>query len=380
MTVTLLSKPPSFGDTVEKSRNGKRRARWRMHDWLRDHSERRGAKLCMQPGAFGEYVEISVTQSGAAHLAGIQRCGSPHSCPLCAPVVREKRADQLDTIFARALAEGHHLVMVTATVQHSAGWELAPTLAALQASWTAGFGGRSAQWSSVLEGPTRDGSEFLQADYIGQVRALDFTHSPRNGWHPHIHAVLIFHRDTTEPERNDWLRARRTAFRKKLHKLGYYSADNSVGWHVMPIVDTDGIGQYSAKVEGGWGAGLELARGDAKTSRHIGGATPFELLRSAALMGDADDGRLFLEYEAATLGRRLITVARRIKELFGQGVSLDQDDAELAAQELAEAAVYTKLVLPAEWSYHVNRGTAVLLLESVVNEARALGLVHDPPS
>jgi len=359
-----------------------RRERFRCHAWLRKFSKRVGATQCMTSGAAGSEVEVSVTASGATHVSGIRRCGSPHSCPVCAPVVRERRSAQIDVILKRALDDGYHLVFLTATIQHSIGWALADTLEALQKSWTSGFGGRAAQWRTHLPGPGLRGEPFERHDYVGQIRALDFTHSSVNGWHPHIHAVLFFHPDTTAEDRADWLLARRTAYRKALQRRGYHSAANSVGWHWSDVTSTDGLSDYAAKVTGGWGAALELARGDMKTSRHIAGVTPFDLLRSAALDGDLDDAELFSEYEAATNGRRAISVGRRIKELFGTGIKdLDADDSALAESAPDTDVVYVKSFRPAFWNYTLARGRTAYLLEAVADEARRFGFLKskEPP-
>lgn len=328
----------------------------------------------MTANVHGLEIEVSVTAGGSTHVAGIRRCGSIHACSLCAPVVRERRAAQIDTVLGRALKAGYHLVFLTATIQHSLEWPLADTLDALQRSWSSAFGGKAAQWRSELPGP--DGPE-VRHDYVGMVRALDFTHSSVNGWHPHVHAVLVFDPSTTDAERSNWLMARRTAYRKALQRRGYFSAASSVGWHTRDVHSTDGLADYAAKVGGGWGAALELARGDVKRSRHMAGVTPFELLRSAALDGDLDDAALFTEYEVATSGRRALSVGRRLKELFGHGVELDADDVDLAVQAPDDAPVFVKTFRPAHWNHEVARGRLALLLESVVAEARLYGFVPE---
>jgi len=360
----------TIADTDTKDERAKklRRDRVRCHSWLREFSSRVGATQCMTSNVAGLDVEVSVTADGRAHVSGVRRCGSINACPLCAPVIREKRAGQIDTVLGRALAAGYHLEFVTATIQHSLGWALVDTLEALQKSWTAGFGGRAARWD--LPDSDRQG-------YVGMVRALDFTHSSVNGWHPHIHAVLVFDPSTTADERASWLQARRTSYRKALQKRGYFSAASSVGWHTVSVDSTGGLATYAAKVDGGWGAGLELARTDIKASRHISGATPFELLRSAALDGDLDAAALFCEYESATNGRRALLVGRRLKELFGAGVELDADDVDLATVVTDTVPVYVKSIRPALWNHELGRGRLALLLESVVEEARRYGLIPE---
>ena len=237
----------------------------------------------------------------------------------------------------------------------------------MREAYRTAFSGRAAQWAH--EGP--DG---LRRLYAGQVRAFDLTYGEANGWHPHYHSVMFFDPSTTEDQRQAYLRRARDRYIVALKKAGRNASASSIGWDVRQITTNNDISSYLAKVEGGWGAGLELTRSDLKKSH--GGRTAWDLLRAASEDGDMDASRLWWEYEAATKGKALVQVGNGLAKRF-HVPELELSDEDLAAKEMEELPVYVSVFSASEWSWLVVEGLACTAIEVAVE--RALAIAPPPP-
>ena len=117
---------------------------------------------------------------------------------MCAPVVRERRAREIDEAIASALDRGMGVEFVTLTVRHHQGDALAPRLDVIARALRLCLTGKP--WMKRR----------ARLGYVGAIRAVEVTHG-RNGWHPHLHALLIFDDTLTKAERLDlkvWLHSR----------------------------------------------------------------------------------------------------------------------------------------------------------------------------
>lgn len=298
-------------------RTDSRRRRFRALRYLSHASVRKSGRWCMSAGVRAA-PSVTVTNT-AEHVSGIVRCASANACPVCAPVIRERRAGEIDALCSAVLEAGCRAYFVTATASHRLGDELADVLELVRESWTAAFSGRSAQASG----------------YLGQVRVIEVTYGA-NGWHPHVHALLVFSPDAPSPR--DALARFGTRYRQAVRARGGSVSDTAVGFHVRAVSSARATAGYLTKVSGGWGVGLELARGDVKRSAGKG-ATPWELLDRAAA-GDARAARLFEVYERATAGRRLIVVSRKLSAAFGVELVSDEEAASADADEFGVVFVF----------------------------------------
>ncbi len=110
-----------------------------------------------------------------------------------------------------------------------------------------------------------------------------------------------------------------------------------------------------------------MARGDAKRGRR-GSRTPFELLVELAATGDTGIKALWLEYEAATFGKRWLRWTPGLRERL-LGTAKERTDEELAASEGVDVALIRWLVAAGEFRQHVEAGTTGLLLDQVEEAA-----------
>lgn len=305
----------------------------------------RSSRLCWYPAAGQVVVDISA--EAVAHVSQVHRCGSAWSCPVCAPVVRAARALEVEAGLAAHMDGGGGAEFVTVTVPHYAQNALAPRLRAIRRALGLILSG--APWKR------RKG----RLGYVGCIRAVEITYG-QNGWHPHLHAVLLFERPLTDTERADlreWMVSRwgGVVAAERFGKLhGRHGLD------VRPVT-RDGLGDYMTKVDGGWAsAGMELARGDLKSSR---GLTPFEVLYRMAATGEARWERLWVEYESATFGAHSLEWSPGLRaRLIAEP---EKDDVELAAAEGAGLTIVRALIEAGRWRTEIDAGTVGLLLDDL---------------
>jgi hypothetical protein len=258
-------------------------------------------------------VNVGRTASGVVHVGGVQRCASVWACPVCAPTIRERRALEVDQVVSGALAAGKFVYFVTATVSHKLGEHLADVLGLVTESWRATFSGR---FSATLKA----------AGYVGMIRNIEVTHG-HNGWHPHIHAILIFDRPAAA-----MVQSLGSRYSTAVASRGGVSLFPGPGWNASLCSSASAISSYLAKVEGGWGVGLEMARGDLKLSKGTNGRTAMQLLTDAA-GGCPDSAILFRIYEQATKGRNFMRFSRGLKAMFGVEEITDDEAAEVAPED-----------------------------------------------
>jgi hypothetical protein len=315
----------------------------------------RAAGLCCF--ARGETVTVDVGRALTAHVSNVYRCGSPWSCPVCAPVVRQRRADEIDRGLRHHLDAGGGALFVTLTLRHHRGDTLASRLDPIARSLRLSLNG--APWKR-----RRDA-----LGYVGAMKAVEITHGA-NGWHPHSHSLLLFERPATEIERRDlesWLFGRWLGIATK-RGLGTVSEANGVDVRQVSCVGS--LSEYLTVVEGGWSPGLELARSDRKSR------SPFELLRFVLGAGDGATAALWREYEAATFGRRAIVWSPGLRRRL-LGHELEVSDEELAASEGMDLALLRWLCPADAWNATVRNGTTGELLSEVERAAALVLFIAD---
>ena len=286
--------------------------------------------------AVASAVAVDVGDQLTAHVSGIARCGSPWACPMCAPVVRQQRADEIGAGMLRHLEDGGSAVFVTFTVRHHQADELAGRLGVV-----------SEVLHHVLAGsPWKRRRDRL--GYVGSIKATEITYGDRNGWHPHAHALLLFDRVLTSDERNDlhvWMAGRWAGV---VDRLGLGTV-NGHGFDLRAVESVADLGSYLAKVDGGWSVGLELARSDRKS------AAPLELLGHLVETGESRWAALWHEYERATFGKRAIVWSPGLRERL-LGVEEEISDPKAAALEGSDLTLLRALISHAYWNARVRAG------------------------
>lgn len=320
--------------------------RHRLKVAQRELTEAKASKLCFLAG--GAVVTVTVGPNLIAHVAGVHRCGSVWSCPVCAPVVRQGRALEIDQAVGPWLLGGGSALFVTATGPHRKGDALGPLF-----DLTAKFGEKT--MTGALAKRWR-----VDLGMVGLIRALEVTYGSENGWHPHVHSVFLFDDHLTPEEVAGFRSFLFGRWQKALAVGGFGQLHPVHGLDVRPVYDSAGLSEYVAAVQGGWGVGLELARADAKRS----GTTPLDLLAHWALGGDVEARELWGEYERATFGRRAIQWTPGLRRRLLPDVE-ELSDEDLAAAEAVDEVLVTVEIAGEEWNLHCRRGEVGAVLQEI---------------
>lgn len=339
----------------ELKRRASRKRRWAIFRFLRAMSSLKGAtRRCQLPA--GSDVRLALDGAGIAHVGGITRCGSPWSCPLCAPMVREHRAGELDVVLSHHLEMGGGAEFVTVTLPHKPGDSLKSLLETVRKGWTSVVA--TPAWAGRKNSKTGLVDPGLKANLgiLGQVKAVEITYGA-NGWHPHAHVLVVTRRPLTDHQRAEFEDHVYDRWASFVVKAGFARPSRAHGVDVRPVLarESDGgasLARYLCKVEGGWGAGLELARADVKRGRKTS-ETPWEILERAMTDGDAAALELWHEYEQATRGCRALVWSPGLRATLGAGQEIT--DEEAATDEPDE--VVTEVLVPGEvWVAVVDAG------------------------
>jgi hypothetical protein len=208
---------------------------------------------------------------------------------------------------------------------------------------------------------------------LGSVRGLEATHSFRNGWHVHCHALYFVPAGTDVKAFRDalfplWERAA-AAEGLRMHRdrgLDVRAATGVIEEYITKY------GREPERVPGGWGPESEVAKPYAKHGDWEGddpeapGRTPFELL-AASLAGDRVAGGLVREFAPAFHGCSQLQWSRKLRENLGLPPR-DQPDAAVAETQDAASVLLGRLT-PAEWrDILLVEGRAVVVRAALTGE------------
>lgn len=260
------------------------------------HDIHRSISLCGMgsiPRTLGNATLICNGES--ASIAGTLHCHSAWGCPVCSPKLAAARAESLAPQIADLMLKGWSAWLLTLTVRHERGDGLSRLMDGLTEAWKGVTSGRA--WSD-WRGRGEGSAQF--------VRGFDVTHG-RNGWHPHLHIMLLL-----PPGRDDaqWLLDRWVSC------LAYQGFEAlHAGLDCRRVDDAAAAAAYAVSPA----AVYEPVAMAKKRARGEGlGRTPFEILSSAiadyeARRRGSRDIALWREYVSATKGRRQATTSQRLK-------------------------------------------------------------------
>ena len=348
----------------KERRETSKRDRYRLLHLIWDDSDTidRIAKCRRVSVVAGGDVGLRV-EGGAAGYSGLARCGSVWACPCCAAKIARVRADEIGRLLTWATRNGHTVGMLTLTLQHHAGQRLDDT-------WTAASESlrdlrRSRAWRSESEReygirlgrwevnprrrprPVRRLGWLDRLQVLGTVRLVEVTYGG-NGWHPHVHLLVIFKGPVSQGLAEESIKTLFPAWQRALNKRGYdalerwRNPDGSEGGALDIRVSTDavrsGLEDYFTK-----SLALEMTHSVTKTGNKAGaGLSPFMLAKSAYFDGDADHLDAWHEWMQSSRGRQQLVWSDGLKDLIGVE--------ERADEEIADEEIGTddQLILPAD--------------------------------
>lgn len=137
------------------------------------------------------------------------------------------------------------------------------------------------------------------------VRALEVTHG-RNGWHPHIHVLLLTKREL-DPAEHEMMRV--DLYERWAKKIKSEGGSTEAGAFDLRRAST---GAEAAAYVAKWGAGHEIAKGAQKDAA---GRSVWNLLKASE--HDETAARLFQEFAKAFFRARHLTYSKGSREAYG---------------------------------------------------------------
>ncbi len=290
-------------------------------------------------------------QHQSASFGGLQVCGSPWACPVCAQRIAERRRAELARAIEAHRAAGGVVLIAALTVAHTRHDVLRTLLATFLAAVKEMQSGRP--WTRLREA----------YGLLGMVRALETTWGPVHGWHPHIHLLLFLDapaawEGVSDEDRAGWVA---TFERDLFEQWEYATACHGLATsrkHGLVVQRTDGaVMDYVAKwgcepAARPWGPEDELAKAQVKQARSLEDAEdvgqrykPFDLLRQVLATGEVTEvGPLFCEYVWAFKGRSQLRWTPKLRERFFPK-EREETDEEVARRHDADAVLLGSLSL-----------------------------------
>ena len=289
----------------------------------------------------GVTMRRSKTPDGGtvAGYAGLLTCGSVWLCPVCSAKIARRRKQELERVICAAVLLGAHVSLLTLTVRHRKSDDLTALWSVISYAWNATMSGAGS-------------AEFKQQlGLIGWVKTVELTHGP-NGWHVHLHVVVISERDPrmtyiSRTKRgkligamsDDWIADRwgRALARKGFDfvkdrgGLDWRAAEAGREAELSDYVTKTGlpsVAKRAAKTLGG--LAKEATLGALKKAR-TDHRTPFQILADLIMFGDAEDLALWEEYEAASHGRRQMSWSAGLRDWADLGE--EETDEQIAERD-----------------------------------------------
>ena len=260
-----------------------------------------------------------VLDDGIAHYTGLPTCGSIWACPVCAGKIRASRAAEISAAAKAWSDAGNGVFMVTLTAPHDRYGDkmrLSALMRVIADSFSKVIAGRA--WLRVKE----------QARVAGTIRSVEVTHGLKNGWHPHLHALIFTEGDPGAEGLCALTLHIKSKWKRSIVAAGYRPPSELHGVVIDRCASPAAAAEYIAKDQDGPLPGNELARGDMKLGRD-GNRTPFQIIGDFATWGDAEDLALWHEYEKGTRAHQCITWSRGLKALLRVE---ERSDTELAEE------------------------------------------------
>lgn len=331
--------PPNLEDLPDEIRDevvrgAIRSARYRHLGVLWAWSSLRRVRMCGRARTKKtDVVEVGLAD-GVASMRGIQRCGSVHVCPCCAPKIRHGRAQEINQAGTQHLEAGGSMLFITCTVPHKRRDALAPLWSGVAKAW--GDVTESDFWlawgeSRGIELQARKNSKPRRR--IGVIRSLELTDG-RNGWHPHLHNLAFLDRPLGKVELDTFTAELHQQWADACERQGLDRPSEKHGVKVVVVESVGDLAPYLCGLDG-TRIDLELARGDLKHGK-AGGRSPWAILASVATWGDQADLARWWEYEAASYRKNAITWSQGMKRRYGIVKMTDQ---ELAEESVGHQAV-----------------------------------------
>jgi hypothetical protein len=255
---------------------------------------------------------------------------------VCNAKIMAARALEIGAAVTLAQLDGLFVGMTTLTMRHDRSQSLRELWDALAHAWRRVIQGK--HWSARRE-----------LGWVGQLRAVEVTHSWHNGWHVHVHCLVFLDGTPDAPQRYERLSVGMfNRWASGLQAMGLREPLLAgQDWHEIKGADDLALGQYLSKSVDPGTIGVELTSSQTKGATWSKTLPPWAYLNAARTLGDAGALRVWHEYELGSHGRRQLTWSRGLRELLGIGQ--EQTDDEIAAAEVGTKSDTVAYITGAGW-------------------------------
>lgn len=266
-------------------------------------------------------------ENNRAYFAGVMRCASNWTCPLCQNKIMRTRAGEIQQATDYALGLGLDCLMLTYTFPHKNHEPLQDNLNAFL------------RCLRLLKSSRRYKELLARYGFVGAIRGLEVTWGEANGFHPHSHELLYFDRSLADLDLHPLLTEIRNLWEWYCVKNGLSAPKWKIGVQLSYKADKDKVGQYLSK----WSIAREVSSPAKEAKKQ--NCTPFQLLEQSENQGDRF-GRLFREFAWAFFGRRQLYWSKGLKERL---LVPEISDQEIVDQEPKDAVTVLVFERPT-WS------------------------------
>lgn len=154
---------------------------------------RQGNTVCTCGQPISEYITISKNiEHGSVNTGGVATCGSVWACPVCRAKIVDQRSKELEQIYQEGKNKGWKFHLVTFTIPHYGSDNLAELYGS--SSLGCGLSGAFTKFrSSYLY--SKKFKKMAGLEFIGDIKSVEITYGQQNGFHPHIHFIIITKKD-----------------------------------------------------------------------------------------------------------------------------------------------------------------------------------------
>ena len=303
-----------------------------------------------------EMSSVKMTmETGSVVNTHIAHCASVWLCPVCSSVIQSRRAKEIQQ--AIDWAKGISLVRNKETgeydrVPNGNNYQVAMVTYTASHNVTMPLKSFGVQLQKAYRQLNKNIYRERKAYEIGNIKAVEFTHSYKNAWHKHFHVIYILKEDCNVEE-----------FFAKIQKYWEHACianglldatnDRAVAdfrLHSVDLVqDATEISNYVNKSADEWTLADEMSKSVLKVGRSSEHRTPFQMLVDIATTTDSvkryRDIDTFIEYMVYTAGLHQQDWSNGLKDAVGIN---DLSDDEIMEQQ-KETAIYIAGLTVAHW-------------------------------
>ena len=268
-------------------------------------------------------------------FGGVVACGSGWTCPKCAPKIARERGREITTALRQHQENGGQVLFVTLTFPHGREDVLQDQVAGITASRRRTRSGR--WWKDIRD----------DLSMVGYISALEFTHSERNGWHPHLHELWLIGEGVSLEgvKRRIYDKWRAACLAEG---LGEPSFEHGVDIRLVAD-DVEALARYPLFGSDLDRAARELTSSHTKVGRRSDSRTPWDLLLAAS-GGDQRARMLWREFARTVKGRASLVWSRGLKAAFGIGEASDEEVLDAAIEEEQREADHIADINGEDWA------------------------------